>query len=109
MTDRETFLLQARITAADMDAYVEAGWIVVREGADPFAEADVARVRLIRDLREECGVNDEGVDVALRLLDQLHGTRAALARIADMVRRLPQPLRGELAAALRGLDMHDPT
>ena len=44
------------------------------------------------------------VDVALRLLDQLHGTRAALARIADMVRRLPQPLRGELAAALRGLD-----
>jgi chaperone modulatory protein CbpM len=42
---------------------------------------DVARARLIDDLKSGFGVNDEGVDVILHLVDQLHGMRRALAQL----------------------------
>jgi chaperone modulatory protein CbpM len=38
----------------------------------------VARAQLIQDLREEMGVNDEGVALILQLIDQIHGLRRAL-------------------------------
>jgi chaperone modulatory protein CbpM len=42
---------------------------------------DVARARLIRDLKDDFGVNDAGVDVILHLLDQLHGLRRAFDQL----------------------------
>jgi chaperone modulatory protein CbpM len=42
---------------------------------------DVERAHLIRDLKADLGVNDEGVDVILHLLDQLHGLRRALGQL----------------------------
>lgn len=101
MLDREMFLLRARLTATELDTFVEAGWISLASRDQGFSEADLCRAHLIRTLREECGVNDEGVDVALRLLDQLHGARRALAELAALIRTLPEPLRSELAAVLR--------
>ncbi len=103
MFDREMFLLRAQLSAQDFDLFVQAGWIAVREGGGEFSDADLGRVGLIRSLRDECGVNDEGVDVALRLLDQLHGARAALAQVAAVIRGLPEPMRREVARALRDL------
>jgi chaperone modulatory protein CbpM len=46
-----------------------------------FSDIDVARARLIQDLKSDFGVNDEGVDVVLHLMDQLHGLRRALAQL----------------------------
>lgn len=85
---------------AVLETWVEAGWIVRREGGG-FAAGDLARAALIRDLREELGVNDEGVAVILDLLDQLHGTRRALRRLAERVGSLPEPIRSQVWAALR--------
>jgi len=44
-----------------------------------FTEADLARAKLIRDLIQKLGVNQEGVGVILNLLDQVHSLRRALA------------------------------
>lgn len=38
-------------------------------------DADLARLRLILDLKEDFGVNDEAIPVILHLVDQLHGLR----------------------------------
>jgi hypothetical protein len=38
----------------------------------------VARAQLIRDLKDDLGVNDEGVGVILNLVDQVHGLRRVL-------------------------------
>lgn len=38
-----------------------------------FSEADLVRAWLIRDLKVDFGVNDEGIAIVLHLLDQLHG------------------------------------
>jgi chaperone modulatory protein CbpM len=46
-----------------------------------FSDIDVARAHLIRDLKGDFGVNDEGVDIILHLVDQLHGLRRALGQL----------------------------
>ena len=46
-----------------------------------FSDTDAARAHLIRDLKTDFGVNDEGVDVVLHLVDQLLAQGAsAIAR-----------------------------
>lgn len=45
-------------------------------------EVDVARLRLIRELVQDFGVNDEAVPVILHLLDQLHTLHEALGSSA---------------------------
>lgn len=100
MSGARELLLRARLDATVLEAWVEAGWILRREEDGP-TELDIARACLIRDLREELGVNDEGVEVVLDLLDQLHGLRTALRRMSAAVQGLPEPIRQEALAALR--------
>jgi chaperone modulatory protein CbpM len=49
-----------------------------------FSEAGFARARLIRDLKVDFRVNDEGIAIVLHLLDQLHGLRCLLRDIHAM-------------------------
>ena len=56
-----------------------------------FSEADLARAKLIRDLLQDLGVNDEGVGVILNLLDQMHGLRKALAEMRAVGARAIRP------------------
>lgn len=43
-------------------------------------EEDLARIRLIHELRSDFGVNDESIPVILHLLDQLYYLKAQLKR-----------------------------
>ena len=47
---------------------------------------DLARANLIHDLKHNMGVNDEGLDVILHLIDQMHGLRRALAEALASLR-----------------------
>ncbi|WP_372616750.1 hypothetical protein [Falsiroseomonas sp.] len=96
MAASREMLLRARLDAGEVEAWIEEGWIFRGEGE--LSELDLARACLIRDLREEMGVNDAGVEVALDLLDQLHGLRAALRELAGA---LPEPARREALEVLR--------
>lgn len=101
-TTRER-LSRARLDAASIETWVEAGWIAP-SAADPsrdLSALDLARACLIRDLRDDLGVNDEGIAVVLDLLDQVHGLRRAIVCLASAVHALPEPLRAEARAALR--------
>ena len=104
MFDSREFLLLARLDAAALEAWTEAGWLAPRQARPEhtFSELDLARVCLIRDLREGMGVNDEGVAIALDLLDQVHGLRQALQRVSSTFQRLPAPLRQEILTRLQG-------
>ena len=104
MSGSREFPLRARVDAASLEAWTEAGWLLP-ERAGPeraFSELDLARARLIRDLREGMGVNDEGVAVVLALLDQVHGLRRALRRVSSALQGLPEPLRREILTRLQG-------
>jgi len=77
------FLHRAGLEVQTLNIWLEQRWLIPDQtsaGMD-FSEMDVARAHLIRDLKADFGVNDEGVDVILHLVDQLHGLRRALAQL----------------------------
>ena len=77
------FLLRCRVERQSLDAWITAGWLVPPQ-TEPelaFSDVDLARAQLIRDLRDDFGVNDEGVEVILHLLDQMHGMRRGMQEL----------------------------
>ena len=82
------FLDRAQLDRETLEVWIEEEWLVPSGTAiEPaFSEADLARAKLIRDLRQDLGINDEGVGVILNLLDQVHGLRKALADMLQFVR-----------------------
>jgi chaperone modulatory protein CbpM len=99
------FLWAAQLDAETLEAWIEAGWLLPRDDGKNrrFAEVDLARVRLIRDLRE-LGANDEAVPVILHLIDQLHGVRRALHGVLSGVAAQSEDARRQSSSDDR--DMH---
>ncbi len=75
------FLYRAQLDQETLEIWIEEEWLVPSEaaGEPEFSEADLARAKLIRDLKHDLGVNDEGVGIILNLLDQMHSLRKAMA------------------------------
>jgi chaperone modulatory protein CbpM len=101
MIERREFLMRAQVEDGVLEAWVSEGWIAARAAEEGFSELDLARARLIAELRERLGVNDAGVGVALDLLDQVHGLRIVLRQITASFHALPEPTRQETLAKLR--------
>jgi chaperone modulatory protein CbpM len=85
METRE-FIDRSHLDTPTVDAWIEAEWLVPLTSGKAFlfSEADLARARLIRDLKVDFGVNDEGIAIVLHLLDQLHGLRCLVRDIHAM-------------------------
>ncbi len=83
--DLEVFLRDTGIELRTLERWVERAWIVPAQAEHDLAltEADAARCCFIRDLQVDFDVNDEGVDVALHLVDQLHALRRALTALRE--------------------------
>ena len=88
MISTQEFLLRARLEHQSMEAWIAAGWLIPPQThPEPaFSEVDLARAQLIRDLREDLGVNDEGISVILHLLDQVHGLRRSMQELLNTMR-----------------------
>jgi chaperone modulatory protein CbpM len=91
---KHEFMLQVRLDQDTLTAWIEEEWLVPGDAtAEPvFAEVDVARARLIQDLKEDLGVNDQGIGVILNLVDQVHGLRKTVAELLRVVRERPDQL-----------------
>jgi chaperone modulatory protein CbpM len=78
--NKQDFLTRAGLQVQTLELWLEQRWLIPQQSSagTNFSDMDVARARLIRDLKDDFGVNDAGVDVILHLLDQLHGLRSAL-------------------------------
>ncbi len=78
MFTEEEFCLQVGIERRTLRVWVDEGWLAPQRDSAGLvlSELDAARARLIRDLRESIGVNDEGVGVILNLVDQVHSLRS---------------------------------
>ena len=81
--NKQEFLTCSGLQVQTLEFWLEQRWLVPQETSAgmTFSDMDVARARLIEDLKSGFGVNDEGVDVILHLVDQLHGMRRALAQL----------------------------
>lgn len=101
MKDTE-FCSNLEIEIAVLDFWVEHRWLIPEEenGIRIFHEADLARARLIQDLVGPMGVNVDGVDVAMRPLDQIHGLRGRLATLLDAIRTQDQDTQRRILALI---------
>ncbi len=88
MISRQEFLVRARVEHQTLEGWIAAGWIIPpqTEPEVAFSDVDLARAQLIRDLRDDLGVNDEGVSVILHLLDQVHGLRRSMQHLLNEMR-----------------------
>ena len=96
MTDRsardderrlEAAAAAARVPPARVRYFVRVGLVRPSrvEGRVPyFGEAEMAQLRRIRRLRDDLGLNVAGIEVALRLLDEIESLRRELGRRRGM-------------------------
>lgn len=81
--NKQEFLTYSGLQVQTLDLWLEQRWLIPEETSVGirFSDIDVARARLIHDLKSDLGANDEGIDVILHLMDQIHGLRHALAQL----------------------------
>lgn len=94
---------------SDLDRWISNAWVRPDLQADQilFHDIDVARVRLIQELRDVMQVNEEAIPIVLSLLDQLYDLRRRVNALSSTAAETtPDLLRQDLAALLRSADSH---
>ena len=79
----QQFIERSHLDLPTLNAWIETEWLVpiATKRRFDFSDAELARVRLIQDLKADFGVNDDGISIILHLLDQLHGLRCLVRDI----------------------------
>lgn len=86
----------------ELISWVERGWVRPDSAGNvwEFREIDVARVRLIRELRHDMALGEEAMPVVLSLLDQVYDLRDALRRVSEALATQPAEVRTAVIEAL---------
>ena len=102
--------LHNRLTVMHVERWVARGLLRPTGGIDAggadawtFEQIDVARVRLLAELADEIGFDDEAVETIVGLLDQVHTLRGQLGLLARAIAEQPPAAREAIAATLRRL------
>lgn len=69
-----------------------------------FHDIDIARVRLIYDLRRNLDVPEDTLPMMLSLLDQLYDLRRKLSAVSIAIEDHPPELRDQILAIIRASD-----
>ena len=82
------------LDAEELRQWIRERWVRAEQGDRGlvFHEVDVARVRLIRELRHELAIGDEAIPVILDLLDQVYALRRRLRRLCEAIEAQPLEL-----------------
>jgi chaperone modulatory protein CbpM len=96
-------ITEVGVTETDLHLWIEQRWVLPHKRDDDFVfdDVDLARARLIRELRVDLLVNEEAIPVVLSLLDQVHALRRALARVNSAIDRASSTAKTEIATLLK--------
>jgi chaperone modulatory protein CbpM len=95
----------AGLRAGEVEQWIGNAWLRAEgpPGHYRFDEIDVARVRLIRELRNDLGIEDETLPVVLSLIDQLYAARRQMRRLRRAVEEAaPDEVRQAILTTLAG-------
>jgi len=102
----ETILLQFHdLQPGDLERWITNQWVRPEgpPGAWQFHDIDLARIRLILELRDTMDITEPALPTVLSLLDQLYEMRRRMMRLNEaMERNLAPELRAALLAHLGG-------
>ena len=90
------------LTQIELVSWVERGWVIpdAGEGGLEFHEIDVARVRLIHDLRRSMDINEETMSLVLSLLDQVYELRSRMKSVLRALEGQPNEVQRRILGAL---------
>jgi chaperone modulatory protein CbpM len=104
MTTLDELLRQhGQLTEVHVERWVARGLLRPAAGAGDgwsFEQIDVARARLLGELVDELGFDDESVDTVVDLVDQVHTLRRQLDLLGHAIAEQPSATREAIAAAL---------
>ena len=94
--------LHYRLDRATLEHYIARRWVrpVVRDEAWQFEEIDLASIQLVHHLHRDMLMQDDAMDVALNLLDQLYAMRERMRLVEHAIRRQPHEIQQRLVAVL---------
>lgn len=104
--ERDVVARIERLRIHELRLWVSEGWIrpATGERGPLFDDLDVARARLICDLRKDLSLPADAVPVVLSLLDQVHGLRRELRDFANAVDAQPGDVRAAVLQTLAALN-----
>ena len=94
------------LTPGELRHWIEETWVRPTRESDTyfFSDVDVARVRMICDIRYSCSVEEETLPLVLSLLDQLYATRRTVRQLTDAVAEQPDDIREAIFKLVSGND-----
>lgn len=92
-----------RLSLRELRLWVREGWVRPAQGArgPVFDEIDIARLRLLCDLRKEMALPTDALPTVLTLIDELHRTRRDLRRLTEALDEQPADIRRAVVASVR--------
>jgi chaperone modulatory protein CbpM len=96
-------LVRCGVERDELTQWIERRWVMplAADGDFLFDEADLARVRMIAEFRNDLALDDEALPAVLGLVDQLHATRRRFRQLVQIICELPEE---QCEAILRKLD-----
>ena len=93
------------LESGELDVWISAQWVRPerRDGDYVFTEVDVARVRLISEIRYDMGVDADAMPVVLSLLDQVYDLRRQLKCLGQAVAAQPEDVSRDIFERVRRL------
>ena len=91
------------LTQVELITWVERGWVIpdTADAGLEFHEIDVARVRLIHDLRHDMDIGEDAIPLVLSLLDQVYELRSRLKAMLRAVEAQPSDVQLAILEALQ--------
>jgi chaperone modulatory protein CbpM len=82
----------------ELRRWIAEAWVRPESRAEGyvFHEVDVARVRLIHELRYDLAIDEEALPVVLHLLDQVYALRRRLRQLHEVIATQPDEVRAAL-------------
>jgi len=92
-----------RLSLRELRLWVREGWVrpAQTQRGPVFDEIDVARLRLLCDLRKEMALPTDVMPTVLTLIDELHRTRRDLRRLAEALDQQPTDVRRAVIASVQ--------
>lgn len=102
MTERMVVAEVRRLTLRDLRRWVREGWVrpAMGEAGPVFDKLDVARLRLLCDLRQEMALPADALPVVLTLIDRLHEARRETRLLLEALGEQPEGVRRAVIARL---------
>ncbi len=101
----ELLRLHGQLTMVHVERWVARGLLRPSGGSESwtFEQVDVARARLLAELVDDIGIDDDTMEAVIALIDQVHTLRGQLGLLARAIAEQPPATRAAIAAALKRL------